>query len=109
MRRLSFDSYEFDVPESEESLDLAISSLQQHQDLAPFLADCDASAQVGSAPPEGWPRWAEVVKSVRRYAGLELPPAETCRVVVLSDDWDDLEVAVAAESLLVWYHWWTTA
>lgn len=109
MRRLSFDQYEFDTPSSEESLDLAVSSSRQHWPLAVFLSLCGASAQAGRPAPAGWPRWAEVAAAVRERAGVALPAAEACEVVVLSDDWDDVEVAVVAGLVLVWYHWWTTA
>ncbi|MBX9625650.1 MAG: hypothetical protein K2X82_17750 [Gemmataceae bacterium] len=64
--------------------------------------------RAGWPPPAGWSRWAEVVAAVRERAGVELPAAEACEVVVLSDDWDDLELAVVARPVLVWYHWWTT-
>ncbi len=109
MRRLSFDQYEFDNPSSEEALELAVSSSRQHWPLAAFLAICGASKVVGRPLPAGWPRWAEVAAAVRERAGIALPAAEACEGVVLSDDWDDVELGVVAGTVLVWYHWWTTA
>jgi hypothetical protein len=100
MRRLAFDPFEFDSPDSEESLELAVST---------SLAACGASARPGPPPTVNWDRWPSVVVYVRTFAGVELPPIEGCRVILLNDEWDDLELAVAAGSLLVWYHWWTTA
>lgn len=50
-----------------------------------------------------------MVATVRERAGVELPFAKGCEVVVLSDDWDDVELAVVAGPVLVWYHWWTPA
>ncbi|HET6424016.1 MAG TPA: hypothetical protein VFG20_10060 [Planctomycetaceae bacterium] len=47
--------------------------------------------------------------TLRERTGLALPAIDDCEVLVLADDWDDVEVAIAAESTLVWYHWWTTA
>jgi hypothetical protein len=109
VRRHSFDQYEFDDPSSEEALELAVSSSRQVWPLAAFLAVCGASERVGRPLPAGWPRWAEVAAAVRKRAGVDLPAAEACEVVLLSDDWDDVELAVVAGSVLVWYHWWTTA
>jgi hypothetical protein len=109
MQRLSFDAYESDTTSSEESLDLALSSARQHPTLAAFLAECGASSQAGESPPADWCRWEWVVETVRLRTGLELPPIRECRVVLLSDDWDDVEMAVVSGSVLVWYHWWTTA
>jgi hypothetical protein len=109
MRRLSFDAYEFDTTSSEESLDLAVSSARQHATLAEFLAECGASTQAGQPPPADWRQWDWVSGAVHLRTGLELPPIRECRVVLLSDDWDDVEVAVVSGSTLIWYHWWTTA
>ena len=50
-----------------------------------------------------------LVAAVRLRAGLELPPIDSCRVLVLSDAWDDVELAVESGSVLIWSHWWTTA
>jgi hypothetical protein len=109
MRRLSFDEYEFDRPDSEESLELVISSSRQHPELTEFLSACGASALVGSSPPANWGRWSEVTAHVQRFAGFELPSFNACQVILFSDDWDDLELAVIVGPHLVWYHWWTTA
>ena len=109
MRRLSFDQYEFDDPSSEEALELVVSSSREIWPLAAFLNLCGASNQVGRPLPAAWPRWAEVAATVRKRAGIELPAPEACEVVVLSDDWNDLELAVVAGQVLIWYHWWTTA
>jgi hypothetical protein len=109
MRRLSFDQYEFETASSEESLALAISSSQQHPVIKVFLAECGASVATPSPPPPRWDRWSEVAEYTHRFAGLHLPPIHACRVLVLRDDWNDLELVVEVESQLVWYHWWTTA
>jgi hypothetical protein len=29
--------------------------------------------------------------------------------MLISDEWHDLELGIAFESILVWYHWFTTA
>jgi hypothetical protein len=109
MRRLSFDEYEFDDLSSEESLTMAISSTVHHQDLTAFLTECGATRPPASLPSEGWGRWCEVVDYTLRFAGLHLPPLPACRVSLLSDDWNDLELVVETGSLFGWDHWWTTA
>ena len=109
MRRLSFDAYEFDSTSSEESLELAVSSARQHATFAEFLTECGASSLTGEPPPASWHQWEWVAGTIRLRVGLDLPPMQACRVVVLSDNWDDVELGIASESVLVWYHWSTTA
>src|SRR6188472_1231184 len=110
MRRLSFDQHEFEQSESEESLELAISDPRQHPELKSFLTDCGASSQEGAVPSQGWPRWHTVVEHLRKFAGIELPHPTQCRtILVICDDWDDLELEVEAGPHLIWYHWFTTA
>ena len=110
MRRLSFDQHEFAPPASEQSLDLVISSPPQHTDLTSLLAACGASAVAAPPPPPGWPRWVTVADHLRRLAGVELPhPSQWRDAALISDDWNDVELGVAVGSVLVWYHWFTTA
>jgi hypothetical protein len=109
MRRLSFNQYEFDSTESEESLDAIISSDREHSDLVALLSDVGTSNVTAETPPADWRRWAEIVAHLGRLARLEVPQMSECQVLVLSDSWDDLEVAFRFGSKLVWYHWCTTA
>jgi hypothetical protein len=107
---MSIDQYEFDPPDSEQFLELAISSATRHQDLGAFLAECGASAISGRSPDAGWGRWEMVRDHLGRFAGLELPPPGGCReLILLRDDWDDLELAIMSGADLVWYHWYTSA
>ena len=109
MQRFSFDQYEFDSMSSEEALELAISSVVQHPTLTEFLTECGASSRTGSLPPVNWPNWEWLVRTVRTRTGLELPPIEECEVHLLSEEWNDVELAIRMDSVLLWYHWWTTA
>jgi hypothetical protein len=105
MRRLSFDQFEFDLFASEESLDLVISSPTRHPDLRQFLSECGATCLDGSPVPSVWPFWWSITKYLRRFAGLELPDPSECRaILVLRNDWDDLEIAIETGSLVIWYH-----
>lgn len=110
MRRLLFDQYEFDTPDSEQSLDLAISSPSQHADLAALLAACGASVRAASAPPPNWRRWVEVADLLGRFAGIELPhPSRWREAMLISDEWNDLELGISVKTILVWFHWSTSA
>jgi hypothetical protein len=111
VRRLSCDQDEFDSPESEQSLELAITSPSRRQpDLAALLIACGASACIGPRPPPGWHRWQTIADHLRRFASVDLPhPTQLREAMLLRDDWDDVELGVAAGSLLIWYHWSMTA
>lgn len=108
MRRIFCDQYEFDPPGSEQSLELALTSPTRHcPDLAALLLASGASSQSGP-PPHGWVRWDEVAAHLERFAGVIPHPTQARVAVLLRDDWNDLELGVAFESVLVWYHWSTS-
>jgi hypothetical protein len=111
VRRVSCDHYEFDPPDSEQSLELALAAPSPRcPNLAALLATCGATAQVGSAPPPGWLRWHQIVAHLESFVGVSLQHTTRMReVALLRDDWDDLELGLAFESVLVWYHWSTSA
>jgi hypothetical protein len=111
IRRISCDPFEFDTPDSEESLELAIASPSYYcPDLRSLLSACGASAVHGPAIAVDWPGWRTIALYLPRFAGLELPrPTALRESVLLRDDWDDVEVGIAYGSVLLWYHWSTTA
>lgn len=110
MRRMSLDADEFDPPGSEQFLELAISLSRRHRDLGLFLEECGASGVPGLAHEVGPGRWEKVWGHLRQFAGLELPDFDDRRrVILLSDDWDDLELAIGTDAASIWYHWYTTA
>jgi hypothetical protein len=111
MRRISCDPFEFDTPDSEESLELAIASPSYYcPDLRSLLIACGASATHGPTIAVDWPRWRTIALYLPRFGGLELPrPTAIRESVLLRDEWDDVEVGLAYGSVLVWYHWSTTA
>lgn len=106
-----FDQYEFDSPNSEQTLELVLASPKQHHDLTMFLEKCDAASAIsGRSPDAGWDRWEKVRGHLRQFIGLELPHLDGCReIVLICDDWNDLELAIAAGANLIWYHWSTSA
>ncbi len=111
MRRIHCDQYEFDPPDSEQSLDLVLAAPSIHfPDLQALLSVCGASAADGPAPRVGWVRWDGVAANLERFGQVILPPArELQRVILLEDRWDELEIGIAFRSLLVWYRWTTSA
>jgi hypothetical protein len=111
LRRLHFDPFEFDSPDSEEELDLVIGTTEQFRDVAAFA---HGAGITGGKEPSNFPlselsRCGQVLDHVRRFAGLELPCGGNAQTIVLLDDWDDLELVVVAGRYFVWYHWSTTA
>jgi hypothetical protein len=87
-----------------------ISSPPQHNNLGTLLAACGASSAAAPPPPLSWERWRAVADHLLRFAGIELPhPSQRREAMLISDEWDDLELGIAVGSILVWYHWSTTA
>lgn len=110
MRRISCDQFEFDPPDSEQSLELAIARPSQPRGFRAFLTGCGASAPGGPPPDPGWRRWEQVRDHVRRFAGIELPHLGGCReVTLLRDEWNGLEVGPSCGPHLLWYYWSTGA
>jgi hypothetical protein len=110
MRRLYFDQYEFDPPDSEQDIELVISTSPRHAGLKTFLADCGVSAKSAPPPASIWPRWQPVADHLNRFAGIQLPHVSKWReLIILHDEWDDLELGIAAGPHLIYYHWSTSA
>jgi len=110
MRRVICDEFEFNSPDSEQTVELAIASKSPYcPDLTSLLSRCGASAYSGSQPPVDWPQWPEVAEHLNRFAALELPHPSQLSAVLLRNNWDDVELAVEYGSVFVWYHWSTTA
>lgn len=111
MRRVSCDQYEFDPPDSEQALDLAIAASSRHcPDLSVLLATCGASAKDGPSLQPDWSRWDMIARHLEQFAGVNmLHPTQVRATVLIRDDWDDVELGIAFESVLIWYHWFTSA
>lgn len=111
MRWVLCDQFEFDPPDAEQKLDMAVATASRHcPDLTTFLAACGASAREGLVKPQGWNRWRQISEHLSRFAGVDLPhPSQIQQMVILRDEWDDVEVGITNGSVFVWYHWLTTA
>jgi hypothetical protein len=108
MRKLFFDCYEVNTPCSEEELELAIAPRSQCPNWTAFATDCKVSTD-GNPPPENWKNWEHITRYVQKFAGIDLPSLEKCSVVVVHDEWDDLELVIETPSEFIWFHWSTTA
>lgn len=111
MRRISCDQYEFDQPDSEQALDLAVAVPSRRcPDLSALLAACGASAKNGPGLEPGWSRWNVVAEHLAQFAGVTLPhPTQVRTAVLIRDDWDDIELGIAFGAVLIWYRWTTSA
>jgi hypothetical protein len=110
MRRYSFDHYEFYPPDSEQSLEVAISSPLEHNEFDSFLKSCGSSGAGTYSPLLSWPRWTQVANHLNDLIGLQIPhPTQFITASIICDDWNDVEIAFAFNSHLVWYHWSTSA
>jgi hypothetical protein len=110
LRRLSCDQDEFESG-SEQSLELAIASPSKHCcDLCALLVACQASATRGPTIPPDWSGWLRVMEHLRRFAAIDLPhPSQVREAILINDEWNDVELGLAIEGHLVWYHWSTSA
>src|SRR5262245_26754673 len=113
MRKLSFDQWEFNPPESEQSLDVAIASAREYAGPPEFLAACRPADESCRGLPAPQPiaelaRCGEVLGYLREYAGLELEDG-SWSAGVISDEWNDLELVLVSGRQYIWYRWETTA
>lgn len=108
---MTCDQFEFDPPDSEQSLDLAIATTSRHwPDLQSVLRACGASGHQRPLPKPDWPHWPMIAEHLARFGALKLPrPTELREIVLLCDDWNDIEIGLAFGPSLVWYHWTTSA
>lgn len=108
MRRLSFGPERFYPPGSEQFLELAVASAIDPDSFDDFVKSCSSNCRA-SQPPTPWESWQNIRGNVLWFAKIELALPQLCRIEVINDEWDDLEVAIESGADRVWYHWWTTA
>lgn len=111
MRRITCDQDEFGVPESEQSLSLAIATPSRScPDLQAFLLACEKSELPRQPLVSNLQRWQQIAAHLKEFANLELPPQEHMRETwMISDDWNNVELVLAFDAVFVWYHWSTSA
>lgn len=108
LRRLTLDYQEFDPPESEQTLELAIASLREHRSLSEFTA-LFATSDARETPPMVWKQWGWICDNIAKFLGVSAPPITECRTEVIGETWDDVELVIESATERIWYHWWTTA
>lgn len=115
MRTLSFDQFEFDPPEGEEGLEVAIVTKRDRPfpDLFVFAASM-WGPDVASALPEPVAFKEKlgpgnIREYLKQYADLELPMPCEWPTYILCDDWNDWDAIIAGPDLWIRYHWSTSA
>ena len=115
MRTLTFDQFEFDPPDSEETLHLWIASKSDFPfpDVRSFAA---AAVSVEAAPALCQPvpfsdsfGYGIVRGYLPRFAGVTVPPSCTWPTYLLLDDVQEWDGVFEADGLFIRYHWWSTA
>jgi hypothetical protein len=114
MRRLHCDQDEFYPPESEQTLDLAITSTSGYRDLAAFLADRRVPVQqaysgAGVAAPPRADHWNRIIEHLLLFAGIDLSTVPPREVRIFADEWNRLAVAASIGDWYFWYSWQTSA
>ena len=110
-----FGPYEFESPESEQTLRIAMAKRLEHRDTAEFERSCARESQYPCSPlPSPLPleqfhRFVEVRAHVERFDCLPEPVDDLSVVAVLSDEWNDLDLLLESPSRRYWLHWDTTA
>jgi len=108
LRRLTIDSEEFDSRNSEQFLELAIASRSEHRSLSEFTA-LHSTSDASNPLPSDWKQWDWICWNVAKFLEVILPPISECRVDIIGEEWDDVELAIETPTERIWYHWWTTA
>ncbi len=110
MRRIHCDPYEFDPPDSEQTLDLAIAAPSKR---LPNLAALFAEVKTPNAqrlPPLDRDQWRVVASHLAEFAGVSVPDPSAVRdAIVLQNDPDAVEIGIEFGSYLVWYRWFSSA
>jgi len=115
MRTLVFDQFEFDVPDSEESLELWIAAKRDFPfpDVRSFVAAATGAKAVealGPSEPFSEHFGAGMVRSyLARFAGIVVPQPCDWPTYVLKQDNDEWDGVFDAGGMFIRYHWCTTA
>lgn len=117
MRTLRFNQYEFDHPNSEESLEVWVAPRGECGHLGAFLVDC---GELRLSNPEratdsiilrldDLNRSEMVIDYLKNYCHLDLEEPALYPVLVLLDDWNDLKLAMELPEQFILFHWETSA
>lgn len=115
MRKLTFDQFEFEHPDSEESLELWIAAKGSFPfpDVRSFVASVatiEIAEKLGSAQPFDEVFYREMVRQyLARFAGLIIPQLCVWPTYELFNDALDWDAVLEASDLFIRFHWWSTA
>jgi hypothetical protein len=115
MRTLTFDRWEFDPPDGEEGLEIAIAAKDDrtYPNVAAFaraVYGIKSDGKLSSPVP-----FTEQIcpghlrELLRRYARVELPTPCHWQTHILSNEWNDFDAVLAGPTLFIRCHWWTSA
>ena len=115
MKVLSFDQFEFDRPDSEEHLEIAVSlrGAFPHPDVQSFVASA-VSVAASKALPEAHPfnekyGYGLVRQYLHRYAGVVLPEPCSWPTHVLTNSDNEYHVVLCGPESFICYLWSTSA
>ena len=115
MRTLTFDQWEFDPPDGEEGLEVAIAAkdARTYANVSSFAAAVYGSKSAGKlSSPVAFTEGigpGNVRDNLRRFAGVKLPTPCDWRMYVIANEWNDFDAVLAGPDIFIRYHWWTTA
>ncbi len=115
MRTIKFDQYEFDTPDSEQEVEVVISSSKnaRHPTLTKFADEIvgDGSGR-NLGPPIAFSSASHFVtdkKLISRVAGIEVASDCAWPCFVVSDEWDWRHILLDADGVFISYRWSTSA
>ena len=115
MKLLSFDQFEFEKPDSEERLEVAVSkrSTFPHPDARSFVASAvsvAASKQLPEARPFNESQGYGLVRGyLQHFAGITLPEPCSWPTYVLTDTNDEFHAVLCGQETFIRYLWSTSA
>lgn len=115
MKLLSFDQFEFENPDSEEHLEVAVSmrSAFPHPDVCSFVASVvsvAASKELPEAGPFSESKGYGLVRGyLKHFASIALPEPCSWPTYVLNDTGDEFHAVLCGPETFISYLWSTSA
>jgi hypothetical protein len=113
MRILLIDRFEFENPSAEESLEIAIASKIQTDDVKFFVASTPGGPATRILPtPRSFSDdigYGLIRKYLKEFAGIVLPASCAWPTYVLDDGGDEWDVVLESPTQFIRYRWSTSA
>lgn len=115
MKIVRLDPVEFEAPDSEEHLTIALENKKWKPGGAAFLEATNTSKLFDTYPKmppaaeafDEQPRKLKVEANLRKFASMTLGGSPT--FYILANAWDNVDLIIETPSLYLRYHWYTTA